>query len=117
MVAKKETTAVEEPTTETPTPEGDDFVTKVTAVVKDVLGELLPGKETPTPDVDSDTGKRPTARDEEERMSQVVTKAIAEFKAAQGDDKADTTTKVEPEVVPGTVVGRRVEKMMGWVKD
>ena len=64
--------------------------------------------------------KRPTARDLEEELDELVTKKVGELKArekAQGEDHDvdGKTEKAPPEGKPDEPRKRRVESVMGWL--
>ena len=107
---------VEEPEKEAETEEekvdvnDPTFISKVAQAVKD----LLKGD----PEVEEEPeakGKRPTARDEEERTNSMVRKAVQEF-LSKADDKEKKEIKAEPEKVPGAKTMRKIENWLWGIE-
>jgi hypothetical protein len=108
----KETPEVETPVEETVSVDDPGFVEAVTSVVRDFLSKT---KDAPAEtEVETETGKRPTARDEEERVTNLVSAAIAKFKS-EAETTEPETGKVA-EKVPGSVSFRKIEKWLWGVE-
>jgi len=114
------TAKTKEPPAETevdePPKDEEQIVTK--ANLREVLAEILPdflkgeSTETETETETEDTGKRPTAREEEGRTYAEVKKAIDEFKAAFKGEIDKGSDKPEAETVPGSKAVRWIEKVL-----
>jgi hypothetical protein len=95
-------------------PESPDLEERVEAILEKVLPKFLKGK-SPT------VSKRPTSRDLEEEMDELVTSKVKDLlkrEKAQGeehDDGGGVKEKAEPEGKPDEPRKRRVEKAFGWV--
>ena len=121
MVTKTKTEpeakAEEETSTDEPTIKKSELV----ETVKEILGDLLPGKggesESEESSETSEPTKRLSARDEEEHTRGIVAEAIAEFKKALGDKgEKEAAPVTEPEKVPGSTTVRKVEAGL-WGKE
>lgn len=95
-------------------PTGDELTEKITTIVKDVLAGALTGKETST-EVETETSKPLTAREEEARTHNIVSEAIKAFKDEFAGEKKEPEKK-EPETQPGTKPGRWIETVL-WGKE
>jgi hypothetical protein len=101
-------TEPEEPETEKP---GDDLEAKIEAVVDRLLPKFLKGK-------GGVTGARKSYRDEEDTMAELVASKVQELlgleKKAGEHHPEPGEKKADPEPVPASPIGRRVERIMGW---
>ena len=89
----------------------------VSEAVDSIKGLFKPG-ETPTEEPVAKPGKRPTYRDEEESMADLVSSKVAELigkeKAQNENHPEPTGEKAPPEPIPAAPTTRRIEKLFGW---
>lgn len=111
---KAEANATPDEETGTATATSDDALTeKVTGIVKDVLGDLLPSTEGKSePDPESDTTKPLTAREEEARTHNIVAEAIKAFKDEIVGTNDTASEKKVAEMIPGKKPVRWIEKLI-----
>jgi hypothetical protein len=106
----------EDPPEETPPeePEGEGLTDSLRSFIEETVEKAI-DKLKPS---ETSAGRRPTYRDEEESMSDLVVSKVEELlhkeRKAKENHPEPTADKAPPEPVPAQPEGRRVEKIMGW---
>lgn len=89
----------------------------VSDAVESLKGLFKPGEQ-PAEETPAKSGKRPSFRDEEESMADLVSAKVAELigkEKAQGENHPEPgEEKAAPEPIPAAPTTRRVERFMGW---
>jgi hypothetical protein len=105
------------PATEPPAPDDAALTEKITSIVKEVVGSLVPGAEDDTKKATT-SDKAPSPRDEEARTRSIVAEAIAAFKGTldETDKGKAAPAGAGPETKPGAKTGRWIEKHLWGVE-
>lgn len=124
IATKAKPEAPEEPTEEEiPEEKKSATIGDVNQIVADAVDSLKsiftkPGAEGTTDELPAKPGKRPSYRDEEESMADLVSSKVAELigkEKAQGENHPEPgEEKAPPEPIPAAPSTRRVEKFFGW---
>lgn len=105
----------DEPDDEPEEPEEKDLEAKIEEVLDRVIPKFL--KKAGTTKA-APAAKRPTYRDDEDRMNDLVTEKVKELlgkEKAQGEEHPEPGKQTAaPEPVPAAPRRRRVESIMGW---
>jgi hypothetical protein len=90
-------------------PDWEDIEARIKEIVHEVLDEATPAGDPPAGDPPK--AKRPTPRDDEDRMNELVAAKVKELTAASPPEPPKE--KAPAETMPQAAV-RRIEKVMGW---